>query len=90
MGLFRPVASLFAPLPIPFWRLIPVPLVVAECLALELSGATFATLFLFRDLLVLRGLSRVLAAWLEPLITAVWWRWNAARTANATSWHAGC
>lgn len=75
-GVFRPVASLFAPLPIPSWRLIPVPLVVAECLALELSGATFATPLLFRDLLVLRDLARVLAAWLEPLITAVRWRWN--------------
>ena len=56
-GVFRPVASLFAPLPIPSWRLVHVSLVVAGCLALELSGAAFATPLLVRDPLVLRDVS---------------------------------
>lgn len=75
-GVFRHLASLFAPLPIPSWRLVHVSLVVAGCLALELSGAAFATPLLVSDPLVLRDVSQVLTAWFEPLIPAVRWRWN--------------
>jgi hypothetical protein len=75
-GVFRPVASLFAPLPIPSWRLVHVSLVVAGCLALERSGAAFATPLLVSDPLVFRDVSQVLTAWFEPLIPAVRWRWN--------------
>jgi hypothetical protein len=49
--------------------LILAPLLFAECLALELSGASFAAVPTFGD-------SLVLPAWVEPLIAALRWGWN--------------
>ena len=60
-GLFRPSASLLAP--IPSSGLI---------LALKLSGALFAAAPI-SDSLVLRNVVQVLPAWLEPLIAALRW-----------------
>ena len=61
-GLFRPSASLLAPLP--FSGLI---------LALELAGPSLAAAPISGDSLVLRNVVQVLPAWLEPLIAALRW-----------------
>jgi hypothetical protein len=74
-GLFRPAASLLAHLAFPSSALILAPLLVAKCLALAFSGASFTTCLTFLDSLI-SGNVLVLPAWLEALITAVWWRWN--------------
>ena len=74
-GLFRAAASLLARLAIPSSGLILAPLLVAKCLAVAFSGASFAAGLAFRDSLVSRNVP-VLPGWLEPLITAVWSRWK--------------
>jgi hypothetical protein len=74
-GLFRPAASLLAHLAFPSSALILAPLLVAKCLALAFSGASFTTCLTFRDSLVFRNVP-VLPSWLKPLITALWSRWK--------------